>query len=130
MSEVILEFPYLTKENERGVMLSGSSKGVLDRLINYSNSKIPVTLYPSRPELNYAIDSPARYSMVDIQFQVGNISGFNPSNGKVYVDVTDDNNIPFVENGKVLPRMRVKKVSEGNIEKLEIVDIISLDILQ
>lgn len=130
MKEVILEFPYLSNENERGLMLSGSSKGILDRLINYNKVKVLVTLYPNKEELKYAINSPTRYSTVDLQFTIGRVSGFNPSNGKVYVEVDNEENIPLVKKGKVLPRLRVKKVTEGNIEKLEIVDMISLDILQ
>lgn len=130
MSEVILQFPYLSKGNENGIMLSGSSRGILDKLINYGTSPIQVTLYPDKSELDYAINSSARYVIVDPQFVAGKVTGFNPSNGKIYIDVTNDENVSVVKNGKFLPRMQVKKVNDGNIEKLEIVNVISIDILQ
>ena len=130
MSEVILEFPYFNNENENGIMLSGSSRGILDKLINYNKYHVQVTLYPSKSELDYALESPSRYSMVDVQFKVGRVKEFNPSNGKIYVEVDNEDNILPIKHGKLLPRMKVKKIIEGGVEKLEIVDIISLDILQ
>lgn len=130
MTEVTLKFPYLDKPNKNGVVLSGNAIGRLEQLINYSSGKIKATLYPSKGELDYALSSTVRYATVDPVFEVGEISGFDPTAGKVYVNVYDDRNVDSVKSGLVLPRMIGKKVKEGSVVKMEITNLISLDILQ
>lgn len=128
--EIALQFPYLTKMNENGIILSGDSVGKLDQLINYGQSPIKVTLYPSKSELNYALSTTVRYSTIDPVFVVGEISGFDPTNGKVYIKVYNDNDVELVKSGKVLPRMLGTKVKDGSTIKMKTANLISLDILQ
>lgn len=128
METINVKFPYLMEQNENGLMFTSQSSAEVDRIINFNHVSIPVTLYTSKAEYKYALGSTVRYVTVDPMFQVGHVTGYDNTTQEMTIEISDDAS-EVAKTGKVLPRALVNKVMDAGIEKIDLVNLICIDIL-